>query len=218
MATSISKAQAEAIASGFFNESISEEKVSDHFKRTKKGLVPKHAFSKLIEMAGFLAGDAQENLVKSDRVASGSLSESIKVINPKVINGVVMSVSIEALEYWAYVDGGVKGTKSGSGVFAFKNNFVGKKMFNSIKDWVIEEGIKGKTDKYTGISKRDDFRKTISDPTDGLAWAIAKNIKKKGLKRTNFFANAVKDTRAKVKRELGKAFAIDIIQSLPKKL
>lgn len=219
MAVSISKAQAQALADGFFTDAISEESVKDHFIRTEVGLVPRNSFSVLIEMAGYLVATAQENLVAADRVESGGLSESLKIVNPQVINGTVMKVEVEANDYYKFVDGGVRGTRSGSGVFAFKNEFVSKKMMIAIRKWLIREGIKGRTDnKYRGISNREDFRKSITETSQSVAYAIARSIKKKGLKQTNFFANAVTDTEQKVEQEMSKGFEIDIIRTLPNKI
>lgn len=219
MAISISQAQKKALVDGFFGPELSEEKVSDHFLRTETGLVPRQSLSKLIELAGFLVGTAQENLVRADRVESGGLSESLKIVNPQVLNGTVMQVDIEANDYYKFVDGGVAGTESGTGEFAFKNNRVSKKMMTAIRKWLIREGIKGTTDrKYKGISKREDFRKSITETSQRVAYAIATSIKKKGLKQTNFFKNAVSETEALVEKELGRALSIDIIRSLPGKI
>lgn len=226
MATSISKAQADAIASGFFNKYLSEERVSDHFIRTDVGLVPKATFSKLIQLAGYLIVAMQDNLNKAGRIGRGDLSESMKILNPAVVNGVTMSVSIEALFYWKFIDGGVKGTKSGSGVFSFKNDFVGKKMLKAIQRWVKEEGIRGKADTKYRIPgkefKRENFRKSISansaKENKSLAWAIAKSIKQKGLKQTRFVGNAIKTVTPMIDEELKAALVIDVIRSLPKKL
>jgi len=221
MAITIAKSQAKAISEAFFGTGVSEEKVSDYFLRTPVGLVPKNAYGKLIEMAGFLIEEAQNNLNKAGKTSTGGLSSSLKIINPQVRNGVLMQVDVEANDYYKFVDGGVSGTKGGSGEFSFKNNFVGSKMLNAIRRWIVKEKIRGRADnKYRGISKREDFRKKLySENTNSmsLAWAMAKSIKMKGLKPTNFMRNAITATGREVKSEMGKAFKIDIIRSLPKK-
>jgi hypothetical protein len=221
MPKSISQAQAEAIASKFFNKDISEEAVSDHFTRSKKGLIPKNSMSKLIQLAGFLVGEAQENLVSADRVSSGGLSDSLKILDPRVVNGTKMIVDIEAAFYYQFVDAGVRGTRRGSGLFSFKYENPGRKMLAAILKWVRREGIKGKTDnKYRGISKREDFRKQLSGErrNKSLAYAMAKSIKIKGLKRTNFMSKAISSTASRVDDEIGKGFKVDVINSLPSKL
>jgi hypothetical protein len=208
MAKSITQAQAEALAEGFFDDIGSE----------KEGLRPRKTLAKLYQLAGGLVDEAQKNLNASDRIASGALSDSIKVLDPRVVNGVNIVIDIQALFYYKFIDAGVRGTKSGSSSkgYSYKNKMP---PVSVIKKWLIKEGIKGKRDKkYRGISRRDDFRKSISDTSRSTAYAIAMSIKQKGLKRTNFFVKAVSKTKAVAKEELSKSFKIDIINSIPKKI
>lgn len=231
---SISQAQAEALEAQFFGPEISEEAVTDHFIRTRFAedhddhsnyLVPRKSFGALIQLAGFLVGTAQQNLVDVNRVDTGKLSESLKIINPQVINGTVMQVDIEANFYYQFVDLGVRGTRGGNGYFQFRNEHVSKKMLAAIHEWVKREGIKGTSDRmYRGISKREDRRKKLADSieagakTKSIAYAIAKAVKIKGLKRTNFFSNALNETGKAVDEYIGKAFSVDIMRSLPNKI
>ncbi len=220
MASSISKEQKKFLASGLFNESISEDKIDDFFIRTDVGLVPINATDKLIEAAGFLVSEAQNNLIDSDRNSSGTLSSSIKVLQPKVVNGVNVHVDIEAKDYYTFVDAGVKGTKGGTSSKGYSYKKKGPPV-EIIKQWLISEQAKGVTDKYTGLEKRDDRRKKIKTQEEkltSLAAFISSRIKIKGLKQTNFFSNAVKDTKEKVFKEIGKGFKIDVINTLPKKI
>lgn len=209
MADSISKAQASALADGFF----------DNVGSTKGGLQPEETLAALIRSAGFLAGQAITNLNKSDRVATGALSDSIKVLDPRVVNGVNVIVDVEALFYYQFVDGGVKGTKRGAGKFSFKNDKPGRTMVNALRKWIIREGLKAKT--KTGgkpITGRERFRKSITETSNSVAYAIARSIKQKGLKRTNFFDKAVRSTESKISEELSKGFKIDIINAIPNNL
>lgn len=208
MATSISSAQASALADGFF----------DSLGSSKDELKPKESLSALYQLAGGLVSDAQRNLISSDRIASGKLADSFKVLNPEQL-GKNIVIDIEALYYYQFIDGGVKGTRGGSGKFSFKNNFVGRKMQEAIRKWLIKEGLKARTTKkYKAISIREAKRKSITETSRSVAFAISKYIKQKGLKRTNFFAKALTSTKDKAAKELSKGFKIDIINSLPKKL
>src|SRR5690349_7138319 len=139
MATSISKAQAEALNNGFF----------DQFGVTKDSLKLKGTFGKLVTLAGVLVEEAQRNLDRSDRVASGALYDSIKVLDPRVINGVLFEVDIELLFYFAFIDAGVKGTKRGSSGagYSFKNDKPSKKMVAAFAKWIAKEGLKGTQEK-----------------------------------------------------------------------
>ena len=208
MATSISKSQADLLASGFL----------DDIGSTKDELQPKGTISVLFQLAGELVDTAQKNLNKADRVASGALSESIKVRDPYV-RGKTLICDIEALYYYLFVDGGVAGTKRGSGKYKFKYDSPGKKMVKAFQKWITKEGVKGKQDKkYTNISRRDTFRKSISESGKGLAYAMARSVKQKGLKRTNFMAKAIAKVEKKAAEQYGKAFRLDIINALPNKL
>lgn len=215
MATSISKSQAEALAEGFF----------DGLGGSKDGIKPKKSLAALYQLAGGLVVDAQKNLDSSNRTATGALHSSIKVLDPRVVNGVKVVVDIELLDYYRFVDAGVKGTQSGS---SSKGYAYTTKMppVNVIRKWLIKEGIKGRQDKkYKNLkldskaaSRRDTFRKSITETSRSVAFAIARSIQKKGLKRTNFFSKAIRTTEAKADKELSKGFKIDIINSLPSKL
>jgi hypothetical protein len=207
MATSISKAQADALATGFLNTIGSEN-----------DLKPVETLSALYLLAGGLVDSAQKNLNKADQVASGKLSESLKVLNPESV-GRNVRIDITALYYFRFLNEGVKGTKGGSGKYAFKNNKVGGKMLTSIRKWLIKEGLKARTRTGGGpITKREAKRKSITETSDSVAYGIAVSVKQKGIKRSNFFTNAVKTTQAKAKEQLAKGLKLDIINSLPSKL
>lgn len=207
MATSISQAQAKALADGFLDTLGSDE-----------DLQPVETLGTLVQLAGELVDTAQENLNRADRVASGALSASLKILNPDIV-GNSIQVDIEALYYYTFIDLGVKGTTSGNGHYAFKNNYVGKAMMKAIRKWVIREGLKMRaTKKYSAITSREAKRKNISDTSTSTAYRIAAAVKRKGIRRSNFFTGAVKKIENTVADKLGAAFQIDIINSLPNNL
>lgn len=209
MATTISSAQRSALSDNFF----------DNLGSGKDEFQPKNSLSALYQLAGGLVNDAQRNLNSADRVASGALSESMKILDPRITRGGKnISIDIELLYYYKFIDGGVKGTKGGAGKYAFKNDGVGKKMRNEIRKWIIREGLKHKSDKYSPITKREGKRKSITETSNQVAYVIARSIKQKGLKRTNFLAKAVKTARNNSRELLSKGFKVDIINALPKQL
>jgi hypothetical protein len=207
MAKTISEAQADALADGFLDD------LGDDFK-------PKKTLSKLFMVCAKIVEEAQDNLNSSDRVSSGALSESIKIIDP-VSEGKNIRIDISMLYYWKFINDGVKGVKSGqpNSKYAFKNMFVGKKMLKAIRKWLLKEGLKTKA-KGQGkpISKREKKRTSITDKTTSAAYGIAMSVKAKGLKKTNFFTKALKEGNKFAKKELGKSFKLDIIEAIPKKL
>lgn len=206
MAKSISQAQAEALSKGFFDSIGSNE-----------GFEPVETLSTLIQLAGELVGTAQENLNASDAVATGALSESLKIINPE-LTGRQVRVDVEALRYYRYKDQGVKGTRKGSGKYRFRNENVGRNMLNAMRKWVIRENLKMRTTrKYSAISRRESKRKRITDTSYNTAYAISRSVKMKGIEKTMFFTNAVVKTQNRLK-ELAIPLKIDIINTLPKNI
>lgn len=216
MPTSITKSQVDALADGFISNALSTE--------GKEALQPRNTLSVLYQLAGGLVDMAQKNLARSGKVATGSLSESIKVLNPEVV-GKTIKIDIELLSYYKFIDAGVKGTKSGSSSkgYSYKDKMP---PVNIIRKWLIKEGLAGEVDrKYKKLkldtkvaSRRDTFRKSITETSNSVAFAMARSIKMKGLKRTNFFSKAVASTERKAKQQLAAGFKIDIINAIPTKI
>lgn len=207
MATSISKAQAKLLSTGLLDSLGSKE----DFK-------PRNSLTALFEVAGFLVEEAQKNLNKADKVSSGALSESITILDPER-KGKIIVIDVELLYYYIFIDLGVKGTKKGAGRFSFKNDFPGKKMVKAIHKWLKKEGLKAKTNVGgKPITKREARRKSITDTSKSTAYAIARAVKQKGIKKTLFWTNAVAKTERKADDLLGEAFIIDVLDAIPSKL
>lgn len=211
MAKSISQAQADALASGFF-DSLGTDK-SEEF-------TPRKTLGKFILIAGKIIERANENLNKSDRVSSGALIDSHKITDP-VKTSKEFRIDITALYYYKFIDMGVKGfvSKTINSPYSFKNLYVGGKMLKNLQKWLRKEGLKAKTNVGgKPISSREKRRSKITDKTKSTAYAIGRSVKAKGLKRTNYFSNALKYGNKLVKDELGKSLKVDVIESIPKKL
>jgi len=176
-------------------------------------------------VAGNIVMQAQKNLVSANRVSSGTLSDSLNILDP-VIKGKTVSVAIQAADYYTYVDAGVKGLKGGSSTkgYSFKNNIVGKNFKSALLKWILREGLAHRTDTHD-ISKREKsrakLRKSIQanvNSVDTIAYAIGHSIKRKGLKPTNFFTKAINTAMRDAKKTLAKGISIDITLSIPKKI
>jgi hypothetical protein len=209
MAKTISQAQAEALAEGFL-DGLGEEE----FKPTK-------TLSQLVLVCGKIIEEAQNNLNSSDRVSTGALSESIKIIDP-VVEGSKIRIDITMLYYWKFINEGVKGvvSKKPNSKYSFKNLYVSKSMLKALKKWVAKEGLKTKA-KGQGkpISKRERKRSKIkTDKTASAAYAIGRSVKAKGLKKTSFLTKAIKEGNKFAKDKLGKSFALDIVEAIPKRI
>lgn len=204
MANSIAKAQAKLLSSGFLDKIGSKE-----------GLRAKNSLSAIFKVAGILIETAQDNLNKADKVASGALSESIIIIDPKIVNKTV-EIPIQLLYYYKFIDQGVKGTKKGSGKYSFKHDFPNKEMVKSIQKWLKKEGLKAKTDVGgKSITKREARRKKITDTTKNAAYGISVAVKQKGIRKTLFWTNAVKKAEREADRLLGDALKLDILEAIP---
>ena len=109
----------------------------------------------------------------------------------------------KASDYWAFVDEGVKGAGGfkGSGrmrgqgsPFKFKTK---QPPLSAILPWVKLKGIGGKNQR-------------------GIAFAIALNIKRRGLERTQFFSKPLEEQIQKLPTDIVKGFANDVEKLLDK--
>jgi hypothetical protein len=201
---SISKQQAGALAEGFL----------DNLGSSKSDFQPRETYTEVFLLVGELIETAQKNLNKANRIASGSLSESIIGDEP-VKNAGVLRVDILMNFYGAFVNKGVKGTRSGSSRagYSFKNEVVSQNMYDAIKNWIETARIKIRSvKKYKGYGKHEVKQKTLASYDS--AYAIARSIKIHGLKPTGFMDDAIAKISDKVQRRLGAALAIDVIDGL----
>jgi hypothetical protein len=128
----------------------------------------------------------------SDDIAQGDLI--------KQPNGYSISLGYpkgsKAAKYYDFVNKGVRGVKSGTpnSPYAFKNIGVGREMLRNIKSWVDRNGIRRND---VAITRRQATRQSLSNMVSeasrskNLAYAVAVNIKKRGLRKTGFFDSAV---------------------------
>lgn len=201
MPVSFNKAQSDMLADGFLNGLGGSKKV--------EGVNLSATVRKLVELGGFLIVDASTNLDKSGSNTTGKLSSSLKVLAP-VKRGTATAVDIELLDYYKFIDKGVKGTKGGRGAFSFKSSNPSKKMVSEIGSWMKERGMRVQNVKQT-YKKTEAKGKAVSQVNS--AYAMARSIKMKGIKPTGFLSKAIVKTEKKM-GELGKAFKADIIETL----
>jgi hypothetical protein len=201
---SISKSQASALAEGFL----------DSIGSTKEGLRPRETYTELFLLAGEFVEDAQDNLNKSNSNASGKLSSTLVVADP-VQEGNIVKANVMMSFYGKFVNKGVKGTKSGSSLagYSFKNDNPSEKMVSAIAAW--QKGGKARSTNVN--ASKSTYKNEVKNATIsamGAAYAIARSIKQKGLKKTGFIDKAVLTTTEKVSSRLGAALKIDIINSI----
>jgi hypothetical protein len=111
-------------------------------------------------------------------------------------------IIFKMLEYGFNVD---KGRKPGTGV--------SEQGQLSIEKWIRKKPLKMRD---TREGKKGQFLKMTKSRVKGLAFVISRNIKKRGLKPTNFFTDAYESQEEKLFSQLQEAIAqdnIDYIES-----
>ena len=169
----------------------------------------------LVALADLIITEARSNLDKGGNVATGETSSSIKA-GPLQTNASRMQIDISILKTYKFLNDGVKGVEGGRGKYQFKNKYPNKKMANALMRWLRVRKI---ATKYKAISKTEEKNQRIksiakeSDSQKSLAYAIATNIKKKGIKPTYFFTKAINVAKKEQRRLLSDALKIDIIET-----
>lgn len=172
----------------------------------------------LVNMAGYLISEAQNNLNKSGAIDTAELESSLYASDIEVA-GKRMSIDINILDRYRFTNEGVNGVEKNNGSpYSFKTIKPSIGMKSSIKSWLKRRSIRAT--KYKAISKTERKDKNLSrvrakaDSQENLAWAMATSIKKKGFKGNKFFTKAVKATEKEMKKQMIAGFKMDIINSL----
>lgn len=171
----------------------------------------------LVTLAGIIIGEATDNLDRNGNVATGKTASSM-VARDIVAKGTNFELDIEIVSTYKFLNNGVKGVESGTGKYSFKTKRVGEKMAKAIRSWLKVRKI---VTKYKPINRTERKNKRINKLVQsadgkltGLSYAIATNIKKKGIKPTKFFTRAVATARQEQKKLFADALKLDIIESL----
>ena len=143
--------------------------------------------------------NAQAKLRRENKNNTGTLTRSMKTIITHE-NGELVADITPRVDYWEFVDGGVKGAKSspyarqgtnpsGGRPFRFTDK---KPPLKVIKTWMQQRGIKNRDEK--GRFKAG----------DGLAYAIQNAIFSRGIKPTFFLS----DTGARIEKKYANSIAL----------
>lgn len=175
-----------------------------------------HVAKALVELADHLVVEARNNLDKNGNEATGGTASSIKA-GPLQTNATKMQIDISVASTYKFLNDGVRGVKSGTGKYQFKTIKPSAKMAKAIRAWLRVRKV---ATKYKAISKterKNQRIKKLVNSADGklnaLSYAIATNIKKKGIKPTKFFTKAVDSTKRLRKEKFAAALKLDIIES-----
>lgn len=193
---SITEAQLAALSEPFLRDATSNR--NDYFSAKELPVVERL----LIASAAQFIQEVQDNLDRMGKVSSGTLSTDI--MSGELINsGGSYSISMgypegsDGAGYYDFVNKGVKGKKSGkpaNSPYSFKKYSAPPVMVKAIYGWLVRNNISARNeDQPRNLSALQTKRQSLRelDPRQSLAYAIAKNIKKKGLPYTGFFDKAI---------------------------
>ena len=220
MAKSIKQLQNEILA---FLETLGEGKELFTKVQDLKGL------EKAIgEVVGEFIKQVQENLEKAGKVDTGALATDI---TQSEWDGSSISIGYpvgsQAAKYYDFVNKGVKGVKSGQPSdtpYSFKNDRPGLAMQLAIAKWYRRNAGFGRREtqrkNLSAVQKKRKKILKITNETDrlkSLAYATSVNIKRKGLKKTGYFDNAVQkyfgnDFNNLIAKVVGREIQINIKQ------
>lgn len=193
-----------------FLDSLGSEKLSGEFELN-------NIESVLYDWAADLEQQAIDILNRKGRISTGELESSFKTIVK--FDGSKYTLTISLADYWDYVNSGVKGVSNmnapASSPYSFKNKYPSKKMVISILKWLrtnvnavrFESAkIKGRTQ-----SKRRRLSKIVKKAPSlkAVAYGMATNIKKYGLKASGFIDTPLKRLRPELNKKLAIALRED---------
>lgn len=186
------------------------------------------------EFASNILKDLQDNLVKSNAMATGNLYQSITWEPLQILKtGIVFELMLDS--YYKYVDKGVKGKDSSAKAPNSPYQYNDKiPPVSKLQQWIKDKPLMIKTsvdlikrdskgnpliNKKTGkiMKKRPSTveKETIESEIEKVAFLMAEGIRRKGLKATNFYSDVVNEERFnKFAKDLSEAFKQDIIISL----
>lgn len=159
---------------------------------------------------------ASDNLNKTNSITTGDLDRSLNFELVPNKNGYL--INFKALEYFKFVDKGVRGAgtsrKNNTSPYSFKTITPSKNHVTAIEKWIIRNRLTATRRDLKGRTKRES--KAI-DPAKGrqqLAYIIAKSIKREGLYETGFWSDAFdetfKDFGTKMSDALGRSITVNL--------
>lgn len=165
---------------------------------------------------------ARETLINLGKDNTGDLGDSIDFVVTRL--GTKYTLSINVLDYYKYVDEGVRGRNSKYNVnktspykYTAKPSASTPSHAESIVSWLKEGKPKSKAKdvrKY-GVVGKTEAKSTMQQNTElATAKRIAYFIKRKGLKRTGFWTDSFNETFKDLDQKLSEALGQDIIIDL----
>jgi len=183
--------------------------------------------NELSDMEKLLAGyierflnKAADNLNKTNSVTTSNLLDSLDFNIVSNRNG--YTINFTALDYYKFVDKGVRGAgrsaKNSTSPYKFKYITPSKSHVTAIEKWIIRNRLTATAKDVNKYGRTGRERKAI-DATMGrktLAFLIARSIKRDGLYETGFWSDAFEETfrdfGVKMSEALGKTITVNLQQ------
>lgn len=176
--------------------------------------------SDILEQYGVAFKAELEQLLKQRQIsASGELADSI---NPQV-DSQGKKLTITMLDYYDFVNEGVKGVKSSKNAstspYSFKNYGMSADGRASIKKYILSGKAKV-TDKKTmgrtvlGLERKGVQFSQKKSLIDRQVDTLIYNIKKYGIKKTDYFTDAFEKVFANWEQDISEAIGEDVALSL----
>ena len=174
------------------------------FQKTKEAL---ELFAKAVKLK------ARQNLKRKEQISSGKLYDSINynldVVQTKS-KTLYFSLEFYMEDYGAFMDLGVKGTKSTypesrNSPYKYSGRF---KMINpaSLDKWLIKKSLAPRDKSGRFVERKN------------LKYMIATSIYRKGLKGSKFFTGAFEEEFKNIDNQIQEAFGLDLDDFLIKTL
>lgn len=197
---SFAKAQRAVLDTGFL-DTIGNERGA--------GLGLDNTAQALLDLTSKLLLDATRNL--EGNISSGKLSSTAEQTVTASAGGLQIQIKME--DYWKFVDQGVNGLNVAQGSpFSFKTKNPSRAMVQEIEGWLKRAGASSENINRS-ISKKESVGLKFAGSSK--AFAVARSIKRRGLKPTKFFTNALEQFNREVaSNALINAARIDVTTSI----
>lgn len=159
---------------------------------------------------------AAGQLRRANKVSTGALSDSIAFTTKRTKNG--YELNIEVLDYYKFIDQGVRGTESDKRAPRSPYTYRDKQPpAKAILKWIKKEAFTAQAeDQKTKLSKRQKKARSVKAMSKEmkaktLAFIIARNIKRRGLPYTGFWERSFEKTFQDLDVKLAEATGLSII-------
>lgn len=158
-------------------------------------------FEALEKFRDDVVSEARKQLAAKSKNSSGKLSNSIKGDVRQMPNSIGIYFTME--DYGNFQDRGVDGLQVKHGApYSFKKGFPSRSMLASLDKWVVKRGIAPRKASGQFVTRQ------------GLKFAIAKSIFRKGIKPSFFFTKPFEDAFKQLPDELIQKYGLDMEKDL----